>query len=113
MKDSIDRLNENVEQLIGELHQMKLEVQTMSGRLDTGLGALEERLEIVEKQTAEIGSGLAVVLNRSQENRIELADNKKKLGGSLPELPGSTDGSRNWRRAWPSSARSSSQTPAA
>lgn len=111
MRDSIDRLSDSVEQLIGELHQVKLEVQTMSGRLDAGLGSLEERLEIVEKQTAEIGSGLAVVLNRSQENRIELADNKKKLGGSLPGLPGSTADSKNWKRAWPSFGRSSGQIP--
>lgn len=100
MRDSIDRLNDNVEQLIGELHQVKLELQTMSGRL-----------EIVEKQTGEIGSGLAVVLNRSLENKVEVAENKKKLDGSSLVLPGSTADSRSWRRAWPSSGRSSGQIP--
>lgn len=66
------------EQLIRTMERLSLEVQTMNGRFDTGLKALDERLGAVERQVSEIGSGLAVVLSRSDSNRTEIREAKKK-----------------------------------
>ena len=82
------------EDLIGALQKLALEVETLNGRFDTSMRALEQklddRLKVVENQVSQIGSGLAVVLNRSEGNRSEAREAKKKpttLSGGHAGLP--------------------------
>lgn len=82
------------EHLIRTLEKLSLEVQTLKARFDTGIQALEQRLDdrlsVVERQVSEIGSGLAVVLSRSDSNRTEVREAKKKpasLRGGRTGLP--------------------------
>lgn len=74
-----------IETLIRAVERLSRTVERLDDRLNGRLDAFEHqvtgRLETVEHQVDEIGSGLAVVLKRSEDNREEIDSHKKKLPG--------------------------------
>ncbi len=98
----------NEEDLVRALQKLTYELQTIDGRLQSGLNGLSERLKVVENQVSEIGSGLAVVLNRSHENRVAIQETKKNsenlpngmkswLNSSLTDLQNTMHVLQKWR----------------
>lgn len=62
----------NNEELIAALTELKEIVQASNRQLNGRMGAMENRM-------AELSGSVAVVLNRSGENKKELTEQKKKM----------------------------------
>lgn len=63
----------NIDDLIAAITQLKETVEISNKQVNGRLSTIETRI-------TELSGGLAVVLNRSGENKKELAEHKKKLG---------------------------------
>lgn len=81
----LDGRTSEAEDLIRAVHKLSLAVERLASHVDSRFDAFErqmsDRFETVEHQVDGIGSGLAVVLKRSEDNREEIASHKKKLPG--------------------------------
>ena len=62
----------NIEDLIAAIAKLKETVEINNSQINGRLATIEERL-------GELSSGLAVVLNRSEENKKAVKEHKKKL----------------------------------
>ena len=63
------------------------ETHRILGQIETKLGQIESSVENLQHDVSEIAGGLAVVLNRSEENKKEVANLKISLDASKKKHP--------------------------